>query len=485
MLGVIGGICLSCCYGRLASAQDTTPPPAPTTTSTIESVQELKHRSEVAPEMPKPILKQTIDLTVPKGTALQVVLDREVRVQKVGQPIHGHMVAPVYSFDKLVLPVGTEVNGTISTIEGVTAGKRTLAALDADFTPARKIGVEFAELTLADGKQIAIGTTVVPGSGQVIEFVTATGNKKKGVKDVVTEKEKQAKEEARRQFDAAMQQVKEPGKLHRLERMGEEQLPVHPQYLDAGTMYFAELEKPLEFGNEPLTPEMAASIHTEIPAGSFVHARLMTPLSSASTPKGAEVDAVLTQPLLDGEKLILPEGCLLKGTVVQVKPAGYWKHNGQLRFVFRDVVMPDGVESKVEATVQGVQSGTADNLKLDAEGGAEPATPKARYAWTAVSVALAVAARDDDPINLAAGGAGGFKVVGIVLGVAVKSQPFALAMGAFGASRSIYNNFISRGKDVVYARHTAMLISVGTRGVAVVPASPPGPANAAEKNNPQ
>ncbi len=462
---VLGAICLSCCCGRLALAQAAPPSPTSTSTSTSETVPELKHRSGVTPGTPKPILKQTIDLTVAKGTALQVVLDREVRVQKVGQPIHGHIVAPVYSFDKLVLPVGTEVNGTISTIEGVSAGRRTLAALDANLTPARKIGVEFAELKLADGKQISIGTTVVPGSGQVIEFVTATGNKKKkGVKDVVTEKERLAKEEARRQFDVAMQQVKEPGSLHRLERMGEEQLPVHPQYLEAGTMYFAELEKPLEFGSEPVTPEMATSIHTEIPSGSFVHARLITPLSSASTPKGAEVEAVLTQPLVDGERLILPEGCLLKGSVVQVQRARYWKHNGQLRFVFRDVVMPDGVESKVEATVQGVQSGTADNLKLDAEGGAEPETPKARYAWTAVSVALAAAAHEDDTWNRAAGGAGGFKVVGIVLGVAVKSQPFALAMGAFGASRSIYDNFISRGKDVVYARHTAMLISVGTRG---------------------
>jgi hypothetical protein len=456
----------------LALAQDA--PPATSTSSTGESIPELKHRSGVTPETPKPILKQTIDLTVPEGTALQVVLDREVRVQKVGQTVHGHIVAPVYSFDKLMLPVGTEVNGTISMIEGVTAGKRTLAALDANFTPERKIGVEFAVLTLPDGKQIPIGTTVVPGSGQVIEFVTASGNKKKkGVKDVVTEKERLAKEEARRQFDAAMQQVKDPGKLHRLERLGQEQLPIHPQYIAAGTTYFAELEQPLAFGTELLTPEMAASIHTEIPPGSFVHARLRTPLSSASTPKGAEVDAVLTQPLLDGAKLILPEGCLLKGTVVQVQPARYWKHNGQLRFVFRDVVMPDGVESKVEATVQGVQAGTADNLKLDAVGGAEPQTPKARYAWTTVSVALAAVAHDDDLVNHAAGGAGGFKVVGIVLGIAAKSQPFALAMGAFGASRSIYNNFIARGKDVVYARHTPMLISVGTRGASPSPAPVP------------
>jgi hypothetical protein len=92
------------------------------------------------------------------------------------------------------LPVGTEVTGQISQIESVSAGRRTLAALDANLTPARKITVEFTELSLADGKHIPIQTTVVPGSGQVIRFVTTSeSQKKKGVKDAVIEKRKASK----------------------------------------------------------------------------------------------------------------------------------------------------------------------------------------------------------------------------------------------------------------------------------------------------
>jgi hypothetical protein len=149
-----------------------------------------------------------------------------------------------------------------------------------------------------------------------------------------------------------MQQVKQAGKMYRLERAVVAQLPVHPQYVDAGTVYFAKLKQPFEFGSEPLTPEMAESMmNTEIPPGSRVHARLMTPLNSASTQKGAEVQAILSQPLIVNGKLLLPEGTLLKGTLVQVAPARHWKHNGQLRFVFRDLVLPNGVESKVEAMI--------------------------------------------------------------------------------------------------------------------------------------
>jgi hypothetical protein len=458
---LIGAICLTCSCGGWTLAQDSNPPGSSSTNPV------LKHRPAESPKTPKPIIKEAIDLTVPKGTALQVVLDREIRVQKVGQPIHGHLIEPVYTFDKLVLPVGTEVTGQISQIESVSAGRRTLAALDANLTPARKITVEFTELSLADGKHIPIQTTVVPGSGQVIRFVTASeSQEKKGVKDAVIEKERQAKEEARRQFDSAMQQVKEPSKLRRVERYAVAQLPVHPQYIDAGTMYFAELGKPLEFGSEPLTPETAASMNSEIPEGTMVHARLMTPLNSASTQKGAEVEAVLSRPLVNDGKLILPQGSVLKGSVVQVRPARHWKHNGELRFVFRDLVLPNGVESKVEAMVQGVLSGTADNLQLDAEGGAETKTSKTRYLRSGIAVGLAAATHEDEILNRAEGGAGGFKVVGIVIGATVHSQPLAIAMGAFGASRSIYNNFIARGTDVAFTKHTAMEIGIDTRGAA-------------------
>jgi len=48
---------------------------------------------------------ETITLTVPKGAAVvQVVLDKEVRIQKVGQAVHGRVAEPVYAFDKLVVP---------------------------------------------------------------------------------------------------------------------------------------------------------------------------------------------------------------------------------------------------------------------------------------------------------------------------------------------------------------------------------------------
>jgi hypothetical protein len=435
--------------------------------------------SPSAPASPK----ETVPLTVPKGTAVQVVLDKELKIQNVGQSVHGRVAEPVYAFDKLVVPVGTEVTGQITQLEGVSNGRRTLDALNADFTPSRKVQIEFNDLLLLDGRHIPIHTTVTPGSGQVIQFVaSSSGEKKKTVKDAASEKADQAKEDAKRQWDDAMKQVHEPGKLHKIERYAVAQLPVHPQYIDAGTVYFAELEEPLDFGTEPLTQDIAASLTTPPPTGSSVHVRLMTPLNSATAQQGQEVEAVLSQPLFDGNRLVLPQGSRLKGSVVQVRPARRLSRNGQLRMVFHELVLPDGLEQKVETTLAGVQAGKGQDVKLDAEGGAEANSPKTRYLATGISVMLALASAHTDGDadaragdvggntgNRVAGGAGGFKLVGIAMGAFVHSQPLGMAMGAYGASMSVYSHFLARGRDLVFPKNTAMEVAIGPRPSAPSP----------------
>jgi hypothetical protein len=407
-------------------------------------------------------ITEAILLTVPKGTAVQVALDDEVRVKSAGQSIKGHVVEPIYAFDKLVIPVGTIVTGQIQKIGDLSAKKRTMAALDADFTPVHEVQVEFNDLVLPDGKHIPVRTSVTPGSSQIVNFITADDDHKKGVKDMASEKAKEAREQAKAQWDAAMQQVKQPGKMYRIKRAAVSQLPAHPQYIDAGTVYFAELQDALEFGSEPLTPQLASSLASPPPDGSFVHARLVTALSSATAQKGEDVEAIVSRPLFDGDRLLIPQGASLRGSVVQGEPAGRLKHNGQLRFVFHDLVLPNGLDQKVDAILQGVQAGKANDVKLDSEGGAQAGTPRTRYLSTALSIALAAGAHEDDPINRAEGGAGGFKLVGIAMGVAIRSQPLGLAMGALGASRSIYAHFIARGRDVSFPKNTAMEIGIGT-----------------------
>ena len=110
-----------------------------------------------------------------------------------------------------------------------------------------------------------------------------------------------------------------------------------------------------------------------------MRARLLTPLSSATSEKGDEVEAMLSRPLFDGDRLILPQGAMLRGSVIQVEPAHHLSRNGQLRFVFHDLVLPSGLDRKVSAVLAGVQAEKTANLKLDSEGGAQATSPKSRH----------------------------------------------------------------------------------------------------------
>jgi hypothetical protein len=435
---------------------------------------------------------QTVALTVAKGAPLQVALDQEVKIKKVGQPIHGRIVEPVYAFDRIVVPVGTEVLGRVTKIETLSGGKRTQAALNADFTPRRKIEVGFDELVLGDGRRFPLHTSVTPGSGQVIQLVTAANEKAKKnvVHDKASEKINEAKQQAHQEWDTAMKQLKTPGKMRRLERYGEAQLPVHRQYLPAGTVYFAELQDPLNFGSEVMTLPMASalsnSIGSALPEGSVVHARLVTPLSSATSHQGENVEAVLSQPLMDGDRLILPQGSRLKGTVKQAQPARRLKKNGQLRIAFSELTPPDGIEQKIVSTLQAVQAGKDANVKLDSEGGAEATTSKTRYLGTAVSLGLAAMAAssgqdhdgDAGGHSGATGGLGGFKLVGMVVGAAARSRAFGVTMGAYGGAMSIYSHFIARGREVEFPKNTAMEIGIGTRAATEAPPHPGAPTTA-------
>ena len=194
---------------------------------------------------------ESIILSVPKGTPLQVAVAQEIRVSREGQPVHARIVEPVYAFDRLVIPVGSKVEGKISKIDKISGGKRTLAALNADFTPARNVQVEFSELELPDGRHFQLQTSVAAGAGELIRLTAAESKEQTGARNAVSEKTRQVREEAKKAWTNAMAQLKTPGRGRRLERYIEAQLPVHAQYIPVGTVYFAELNSALDFGTEP------------------------------------------------------------------------------------------------------------------------------------------------------------------------------------------------------------------------------------------
>jgi hypothetical protein len=411
----------------------------------------------------------TVTLDVPTGTPLRVVLDKEVRIKTAGQTISGKIAEPVYAFDKLVVPAGSDVSGSVTRLAGVSALKRTMSALDANFSPTRDVEITFDQLTLPDGRRVPLHTQVSPGSQGVLQFAIAADvknqdNKKKknAAKELAAHKISEKKQEISQEWDAAKAQFTAPGKLHRLERLAVAELPLHPQYFDAGTRFNAELLDPLHFGTEELAPEKVRMVGTAPAEGSIIHALLKTPLDSASSEKGETVEAVMTEPLMADSHLILPVGTTLKGSVLQVQPARKLHRNGRLRIVFHEILPPQSAVQHVEASLEGVEVKNDQNLSLDAEGGAQATTTKTRYLTTGISITIA-ALSSDDSWDRTLDGASAYRVIGLAVGALSRSRAFAIGSGVYGASMSVYSNFLSRGHDVVYPKDTAMAIGFGSR----------------------
>jgi hypothetical protein len=417
-----------------------------------------------------------VAMSVAAGTPIKVALDSEVRVREVGQAIHGKTTEPVYAFDKLLIPVGTVVNGKVSAIDAVPKKVRTLDATNGNFSPRRNVHVQFDELVMGDGRHVALQTVASPAPDGVLRFVSANEKEKQKnkVEEAAVKKVSATRQEIRRQWSELQKQIHEPGKMHKLKRIAVAQLPVHPQYIEGGTSFNAELQQPLDFGTEAVKPEALTNIGTSPPTGSVVHARLVTPLSSSTAKKGDAVQALITEPLVVSDHLILPEGSVIKGSVMQAQAARRLGRNGQLRILFHQVAPPNGIEQKVETSLEGVAVAKGEHLKLDAEGGAQATTPRTRYLTTGIAVMLAAsqvspdrdAGRDVSVGEVgqgAANGASGFRFVGMIVGLTARSRAVSLGFGSYGAAMSVYSHFLARGRDVVYPKDMAMVIGLGTR----------------------
>lgn len=432
------------------------------------------HQAPPAPApAPAPVM---VDMNVPAGTPIKVALDSEVRVRRAGQPIQGKTMEPVYAFDKLLIPAGTTVTGKISAIDGVPKKMRTLEAMDGNFSPTRAVHVEFDKLQMADGRNLPIQTETSLAPNGILKFVPANtkAEAKNKVQNAASKRVSEARQQIRQQWSDLQKQIHAPGKLHKLRRLAVAQLPVRPQYIDAGTTFNADLVQPLDFGKESVAVDKLREIGTPPPSGSLVHARLITPLSSATSKKGEVVQAVITEPLVASDHLILPEGSVIRGSVIQSQPARRLARSGHLRILFHEVAPPNGVEQKVVTSLEGVAVANGEHLKLDSEGGAQVTTPRTRYLTTGIQVMLAATSASPDHDARAGGGGGdlggsaangasGFRFVGMAIGMLARSRVVATGFGAYGAANSIYYHFLARGHDVVYPKDMGMVIGLGTR----------------------
>jgi len=447
----------------------------------ISSLIAASRTLELSGDSSEPLVR--IPLALSEGTALRVVIDQRARISHVGEPVLGHVVETVYAFDEPVIPAGSLVTGRVTRIEPVSLARRISSYANGNFSPFRRYTVTFDRVTLSDGREVAISTTVAPGSAEVVHLVS-----KHSTKDA---KEGEHKSLAGRAADSAKQEVKDriheasnaahqaadeirtPGKIERCKQFLEEQVPYRRQYVTVGTRFSASLNQPLYFGAALRTQQQMAAVGSTPPADVLLHARLMLEVSSATATRGNPVIAELTEPIYsEDRRLVLPAQSRLIGQVVEARHARHLHRNGELRVIFEHLEVPGGDLQRVQGSLEGIEVARSAHLKLDEEGGAHATDSKTRYLSTGVALLMAaVAAHPDaehgtldqagDPAVRAGAGASGFGLAGTLIGLAAKSNAVSIIFSAYGASASIYTNFLSRGRDVVLPKNVPMEIGLG------------------------
>src|ERR1700720_36586 len=186
-------------------------------------------------------------LNLPNGTPLRIALDQRARVDHPGEMVYGKVVETVYAFDQPVIPAGSIVSGQIISINPVSGVRRTLAYANGDFSPFHKYEATFEMLTLPDGRQFPIKTTVSMGTGEVVHLVSNPEKAKQksapgGAADNAKQEAKGKIQEAKDQVHDSWQKMTAPGRAHRFKQYLLSQSPYRRQYLEPGTRFVADLD---------------------------------------------------------------------------------------------------------------------------------------------------------------------------------------------------------------------------------------------------
>ena len=169
---------------------------------------------------------------------------------------------------------------------------------------------------------------------------------------------------------------------------------------------------------------------------------LLTLINSVSTKHSAEGDRIYLQtayPVLVRNRIVIPPGSYVEGTLTEVKRPGRQKdRRGEIYLRFDSLTLPNGVTRDFRARIGGMDGNTAGSLDR-AEGRVKSDGNKAGDARTVGEVAGAGAS-----VGAIAGSTSGHAGLGLGVGAAA------------GAAAGLIGVLATRGPDAVLAKGTTV-----------------------------
>jgi len=396
--------------------------------------------------------------TIPARVPLRVALERRVKIKRVGEPIQGRLVEPIYVFDRMVLPADSVLEGHVAEIGGVPFFRRFAALMSGNLFPKRDVRAQFDALVLKDGSRLSLSTALALGTAHTARVAQG----KQPSKRASTSPGSQTDPDT----GAAALAFHTPGTWRCLEAYMLNMFPYHPQAWSPGTLFTLELQT-------PVTIPLPSSAPPALPGteSSELRARLVTGLTSATARAGSPVEAVVTRPQFSKDhRLVIPEGSRLIGEVVKAQKARFLHRNGKILFTFHQIQVPSAEPQTIRGYLEGVEADWSAHLSLDSEGTAQPTALKSRLIFPMVAATVAGLSfhqdynahgvPDLDSGGRAESGAVGLGLIGTVL-AQIGPRREASAIAILGAAFSIYTTFIARGENVVLPTDTPITVSLG------------------------
>jgi hypothetical protein len=128
------------------------------------------------------------------------------------------------------------------------------------------------------------------------------------------------------------------------------------------TAVAASPQSPQEATQKPATdPELM------VPAGTVFPVVLNSYLSTKNTQVGDTFYADTTYPIWIQQRLIIPRGSIIKGTVIEVSKPGAIKGKGRIAVRFDNILLPNGVERALVADFRGIHGPGSEKLDRKSE----------------------------------------------------------------------------------------------------------------------
>lgn len=193
-----------------------------------------------------------------------------------------------------------------------------------------------------------------------------------------------------------------------------------------------------------------------LPAGSSLHVRLQTTLTSKTNKTGDKFTGYVEQPVISNGKTIVPVGSLVDGHVVMVKKSKRIKGVGEMRIVLDDITTENGDEFLLNGSLEEAQGSPCAKAASDSEGTIKGCGKSAKSALKGAAIAGAM-------------GAGAGATVG--MGHEIDCQYFGNCGGpGFGADVG-YGAAIGAGAALIYnvfKHEKALVLLQGTHLTFVV-----------------